>query len=194
MVQYILVTYFIHNSLYLLEFYFSCIFPIQCILIWGSFCILLKSQSIYSSVTYFFSLKCMFLRPIYAAVHTYSSLIFIDKLCSRASLVTQWLRICLPMQGTRVQALVREDPTCHGATKPVHHNCWACALEPASHNYRSPCATTTEAHAPRARAPQREATAMRSPRTATKSSPRSLQLEKARAQQQRPNTAKNKNK
>ena len=54
------------------------------------------------------------------------------------SLVAQWLRICLPMQGTRVQSLVREDPTCHsGATEPVHHNYWACALEPASHNYWS---------------------------------------------------------
>ena len=40
----------------------------------------------------------------------------------RASLVTQWLRICLPMQGTRVQALVWEDPTCRGATKPMSHN------------------------------------------------------------------------
>ena len=40
----------------------------------------------------------------------------------RASLVAQWLRICLPMQGTRVRALVREDPTCRGATKPVRHN------------------------------------------------------------------------
>ena len=39
-----------------------------------------------------------------------------------ASLVVYWLRIRLPMQGTRVRALVREDPTCHGATKPVHHN------------------------------------------------------------------------
>ena len=39
-----------------------------------------------------------------------------------ASPVAQWLRICLPMQGTRVRALVREDPTCHGATKPVSHN------------------------------------------------------------------------
>ena len=38
------------------------------------------------------------------------------------SLVAQWLRIRLLMQGTRVQALVWEDPTCHGATKPVHHN------------------------------------------------------------------------
>ena len=39
-----------------------------------------------------------------------------------ASLVAQWLRVCLPMQGTRVRALVQEDPTCRGATKPVHHN------------------------------------------------------------------------
>ena len=39
-----------------------------------------------------------------------------------ASLVVQWLRIRLPMQGARVQALVQEDPTCHGAAKPVCHN------------------------------------------------------------------------
>ena len=38
------------------------------------------------------------------------------------SLVVQWLRICLPMQGTRVRALVQEDPTCRGATKPMRHN------------------------------------------------------------------------
>ena len=38
------------------------------------------------------------------------------------SLVAQWLRIRLPMQGTRVRALVREDPTCCGATKPMRHN------------------------------------------------------------------------
>ena len=42
---------------------------------------------------------------------------------SRASLVAQWLRICLLMQGTRVRALVWEDPTCHGAAGPVSHNC-----------------------------------------------------------------------
>ena len=41
------------------------------------------------------------------------------------------------MQGTRVQALVREDPTGRGATKPSR-------------------ATVTEAHAPRAHAPQQE--------------------------------------
>ena len=55
--------------------------------------------------------------------------------CLGTSLVAQWLRIRLPMQGTWVQALVGEDPTCRGAAKPVRHNCWACALEPASRNY-----------------------------------------------------------
>ena len=40
----------------------------------------------------------------------------------RTSLVAQWLRIRLPMQGTRVRALVQEDPTCHRETKPVGHN------------------------------------------------------------------------
>ncbi|KAJ8794285.1 hypothetical protein J1605_003242 [Eschrichtius robustus] len=44
------------------------------------------------------------------------------KKLDRASLVAQWLRIHLPMQGTWVRDLVREDPTCHGATKPVCHN------------------------------------------------------------------------
>ena len=83
--------------------------------------------------------------------------------CWGASLVAQWIRICLPMQETQVRALVREDPTCRGAAKPMCHNYWACALEPASHNYwarepqlLSPQATTTEARTPRARAPQQE--------------------------------------
>ena len=49
-----------------------------------------------------------------------------------ASLVAWWLGVCLPVRGARVQALVREDPTCCGAAGPVHHGCWACALEPAS--------------------------------------------------------------
>ena len=38
------------------------------------------------------------------------------------SLVAQWLRICLPVQETWVRALVREDSTCHRATKPMSHN------------------------------------------------------------------------
>ena len=48
---------------------------------------------------------------------------FLDiKHSDRASLVAQWLRICLPMQGTRVRALVWEDPTCLGAARPVSHS------------------------------------------------------------------------
>ena len=39
----------------------------------------------------------------------------------------QWLGIRLAIQGTLVESLVREDPTCHGATKTMHHNICACA-------------------------------------------------------------------
>ena len=73
-----------------------------------------------------------------------------------ASLVAQWLGIRLPMQRTRVRALVQEDPTCRGATKPVRHNYWACALDPREPQLLSPHATTTEARVPRAHAPQQE--------------------------------------
>ena len=45
-----------------------------------------------------------------------------EKMRQWTSLVVQWLRICLPMQGTQVRTLVPEDPTCCGATKPLHHN------------------------------------------------------------------------
>ena len=38
-----------------------------------------------------------------------------------ASLVAQWLGVHLPMQGTRVRAPVREDPTCRRADGPVSH-------------------------------------------------------------------------
>ena len=63
--------------------------------------------------------------------NTHESVKNSEKSCSKnkiktpfpgASLVAQWLRICLLMQGTRVRALVWEDPTCRGATKPVSHN------------------------------------------------------------------------
>ena len=61
------------------------------------------------------------------------------------SLVVQQLRIRLPMQGTQVRALVQEDLTCRGATKPMHHNYWACVPR-----LLSPRATTAEACVPRA--------------------------------------------
>ena len=37
------------------------------------------------------------------------------------SLVVQWLRIHLLMQGTWVQSLVQEDSTCLGAAELVYH-------------------------------------------------------------------------
>ena len=56
------------------------------------------------------------------------------KIIMWASLVVQWLRIHLPMQGTQVQSLVQEDSTCCRATKPMYHT-RACVPEPGSHNY-----------------------------------------------------------
>ena len=44
------------------------------------------------------------------------------KVNEETSLLAQWLRICLPMQETRFRAVIWEDPTCRGATKPVCHN------------------------------------------------------------------------
>ena len=91
------------------------------------------------------------------------------------SLVAQWLRIRLPMQGTWVRSLVLENPT------------WAEQL--------SLCATTTEACMPRTRAPQQEKPPQWEARAPQRRvAPACLQLEKAIVQQQRPNTAKTKNK
>ena len=62
----------------------------------------------------------------------------------RTSLVVQWLRICLPVQGTWVQSLVQEDSTCPQSTcmslrlKPVH-------LEPKLCSKRS-CQNEKPAH------------------------------------------------
>ena len=41
------------------------------------------------------------------------------------------------MSETWIRSLIWEDPTCHGATKPVCDNYWACALEPGSRIYWS---------------------------------------------------------
>ena len=84
------------------------------------------------------------------------------KLIGWASLVAQWLRTCLLMQGTRVRALVWEDPTCHGAAGP---------REPQLLSLRvwSLCPATGGA------------AIEKGPRTAMKSGPRLPQLEKALA-------------
>ena len=94
------------------------------------------------------------------------------------SLMVQWVNIYLPMQRPQVQSLVQEDPTCHGATKPVHH---------------SPCAAATEACMPRhmlhskKKPLQGEARALQLERR-----PCSLQLDKTHVQQRRPSVTRNK--
>ena len=45
--------------------------------------------------------------------------------CEPTSPVIQWLRICLPMQGTWVRSLVWEDFKCLEAAKPVGHDYWS---------------------------------------------------------------------
>ena len=60
--------------------------------------------------------------PAIPLLGIYPEKTIIQKDTCRASLVAQWLRVRLPMQGTRVRALVREDPTCRRATKLVRHN------------------------------------------------------------------------
>ena len=92
------------------------------------------------------------------------------------SLVSQWLRICLPTQGTWVWSLVQEDSTCCGATTSMGCRYWSlCTRKPVLQNESGHQNEKPEHH-----------------RKSSPRSPRLLQLEKARAQQQRPSTAKNK--
>ena len=116
--------------------------------------------------------------------------------------VVQWLRIHLPMQGTQVRSLVWEDPTCRRATKPVCCNYWARVpqlLKAACSRARvpqllSPHAATTEAHAPRARAPQQEKPLQCEARTPQQRVVPTRHNWRKPVQQGRPNAAKNKNK
>ena len=82
------------------------------------------------------------------------------------SVVAQWIRIRLPMQGTQTWSLVWEDSTCLGATPYVLQLPTAMCLEPVLQT--------------------REATARRSLCITTKRSLRSPQLKKTLVQQQRP--------
>ena len=60
------------------------------------------------------------------------------------------------MQGTPLQSLTQEDPTFHGATKPLCHNYWARPLEPKNHNYWSHVLQLLKPAHPRACALQQE--------------------------------------
>ena len=75
--------------------------------------------------TFWEGVKAVSVNYIYEYIILPTGEVFIlqgKKKCIGVSKVAQWLRIFLPMQGTWVRALVWEDPTSCGATKPVHHD------------------------------------------------------------------------
>ena len=81
------------------------------------------------------------------------------------SLVIQWLRTCLPKQGTWIWSLVQEDFTCSGATKPMNPQLLSLSSRPHELQLPSPwrpCSTV------------KEATAMRSPCTPSRESPHAV--------------------
>ena len=58
-----------------------------------------------------------------------------SKQLTRTSLESQGIRICPPMQGTRVWSLVQEDSICLWATNPMPYDLGACALGSRSCNH-----------------------------------------------------------
>ena len=72
------------------------------------------------------------------------------------SLAAQWSRVRLPMQETWVRSLIQEDPTCHGATELVCHNCWTCAPKPGNHNHWAHAQQLLKPPHPRTRAQRPE--------------------------------------
>ena len=115
------------------------------------------------------------------------------------SLVVLWIRIHQSTHGTQVQSLSRKIPhvveqlrPCATATEPELQSPQTTTLSgphaatPVCHNYGS-----LSTHTPRDCALQQEKslTTMRSPSTATESSPHQPQPHKAQAKQRRPSTA-----
>ena len=97
------------------------------------------------------------------------------------------------MRETRVCSLIWEDPTCHGAFKPMWHNYLVCALEPRSCNCWAHVPQLLKpmhswACAPQQERPQQWEEACL-PQESSLCSP---QLEKAQVQQRRPSVAENK--
>ena len=56
-------------------------------------------------------------------------------------------------------SLIQEDPIGRGATKPMHHSYWACALEPGSRNYEAHVLQLLKPVHPRSCAQQQEKSA-----------------------------------
>ena len=94
--------------------------------------------------------------------------------------MVQWWRICLPIQETWIRPLIREDPTCLRATKPMHHNYWACSLEPGSHSSWAHMPQLRKPGCLGARAPQEKPLQWGARAPQLESSPCSWQLEKSK--------------
>ena len=114
--------------IFVLKSVLFCINIASAALLWSPFLWYVFLPLLTSNPFLLLNLKCVFCRQ-----HIVESC-FLKIVNLGTSLVAHWLRIRLPMQGTQVRSLVRENPTCCGATKPVRHNYWACALEPAIHS------------------------------------------------------------
>ena len=111
----------------------------------------------------------------------------LSKQLQRTFLVGQWIRICLPMQGTWVDPWSRKIPHL-GIAQPVDHNYWAWALEPGSHNYWAYMPQQLKSPHPRAHAPQWEKPLQQEACTPPPAPTR--QPEKAWVQQWRPSSVK----
>ena len=113
------------------------------------------------------SVECVSLHTYHFVFHWILSVMRHQEPASQTSLVVRQIRICLPVQGTQVWSLVQEDSTRHGTTKPVDHDYWnPHTLELALCNKRRHCKKQLQ-----------------------RWDARTLQLEKARAQQWRPRAA-----
>ena len=122
-------------------------------------CVAFKKKSFYDGITFINYSVVMTqtslwvistranLMPMVLIIDIYSVFVSVKNGVCWASLVAQRLRICLPMQGTRVRALVWEDPTCRGATRPASHSYWACASGACAPQQERP--RQSEARAPR---------------------------------------------
>ena len=83
-------------------------------------------------------------------------------------------------ESTQFQSLIEKNPTCQGATKPMHHSYWDCAPEPGSCNYWAHLQKIRLPVLPRAHDPQQQKPPQWEARALqVKSSPRSPQVENA---------------
>ena len=102
------------------------------------------------------------------------------------------VKVCLPMQETWVRSLIREDPTCCRATKPVRHSRRAGALEPGSCNYGALALDIRGPSALEPRLRSKKTTTTRSPSTATGEWPLLPAAREKAKQQRRLSTVKTK--